>query len=91
LGNGSVERVCLKTGSVDGFIACSKVLDKFYIGDLEKPVGAPTEWGYMEYNDDVSENSFYNTLKARVEAHFKSKKVRVGCQSPLSLLLRRFG
>jgi fatty acid desaturase len=53
----------------------SKMLDKFYIGDLEKPVGAPTEWGYMEYNDDVSENSFYNTLKARVEAHFKSKKI----------------
>lgn len=53
------------------------MLDKFYIGDLERPAGAIAEpqWGYVEYDDDESESSFYNTMKRRVEAHFKSKKV----------------
>lgn len=59
---------------------CRKMLDKFYIGDLERPVGKvpDSEWArYVEYCDDQSDASFYVTLKRRVEAYFKSNKVSV--------------
>lgn len=54
------------------------MLDKFYIGKLERPAGKvpDSEWAqYVEFCDDQSDAGFYTTLKQRVEAYFKTNKV----------------
>ena len=55
-------------------MACRRVLEKFYIGDLRL---APGEEGILvEYEEDMQHGQFFTVLKERVEQHFQSNQFR---------------
>lgn len=70
---GGLSKAILGYGSRYPSCNCRLLLEKFYIGDLDK--ADRNSPGIVEYQSDTQEGEFYDVLKRRVEKFFRGNEV----------------